>query len=110
MEQHTEPEELADVYFKFREIKTYQGPLEPKHPDYERCAYNMLLEWENGNVTYERLSELAADDPVSCAEFGKKHGLLETSKVCQYLQKAHQSSQKIQDMPCQSIHQISVWI
>ena len=31
-------------------------------------------DWE---ITYERLSELAVDDPVSCAEYGKKHGLLD---------------------------------
>ena len=44
MEQHTEPEELADGYFKFREIKAHQGPLEPNHPDNKGHAYHMLVE------------------------------------------------------------------
>ena len=37
----------------------------------------MLVEWENREIAYERLSELGADDPVCCAEYGKKHGLLD---------------------------------
>ena len=32
LEQHSEPEELADGYFKFRGIKAHQGPLDPDHP------------------------------------------------------------------------------
>ena len=77
MEQHTEPEELADGYFKFREIKAHQGPLKPNHQEYKGCSYNILVEWKAWVITYERLSVSAADDRVSCAEYGKKHGLLD---------------------------------
>ena len=44
MEQYTEPDELADGYSKFREIKAHQGPHEPNHPDYKGCTYNILVE------------------------------------------------------------------
>ena len=35
-EQDTEPEELADGYFKFREIKAHQSHLKPNHPKLQR--------------------------------------------------------------------------
>ena len=46
MEQHTEPEELADPCYKFGEIKAHQGPLEPSHPDYKGCRNNINVEWK----------------------------------------------------------------
>jgi hypothetical protein len=35
-------------------------------------------EWENGEVSYEPLHMIAADDPVMCAIYAKDHGLLDT--------------------------------
>ena len=35
-----------------------------------------MVEWETGEITDEPLSLIAADDPVTCAEYAKKHYLL----------------------------------
>ena len=35
-----------------------------------------MVEWETGEITDEPLSLIAADDPVTCAEYAKKHDLL----------------------------------
>ena len=35
-----------------------------------------MVEWGTGEITEEPLSLIAADDPVTCAEFAKKNGLL----------------------------------
>ena len=35
-----------------------------------------MVEWETGEITDEPLSLKAADDPVTCAEYAKKHDLL----------------------------------
>ena len=35
-----------------------------------------MVEWETGERTEEPLSLIAADDPVTCAEYAKKHDLL----------------------------------
>ena len=51
LEQSSEPEQLADGYFKFRRIKAHQGPHDPDHPDYKGSSYNLLVEWETGEVT-----------------------------------------------------------
>ena len=79
LEQTSEPKELADGYFKLRGIKAYQGPLNPDHPDYKGSSYTLLVEWEPGEVTYETLTQMSMDDPVSCSECGKKHNLLDKS-------------------------------
>ena len=35
-----------------------------------------MVEWESGEITEEPLSLIAADDPVTCATYAKKHDLL----------------------------------
>ena len=35
-----------------------------------------MVEWETGEITEEPLSLIGADDPVTCAEYAKKHDLL----------------------------------
>ena len=34
------------------------------------------MEWETGEITFEPLSQIAADDPVTCAAYAKQHNLL----------------------------------
>ena len=38
----------------------------------------MLVEWETGETTYKPLDLIAKDDPVTCAEYAKRNGLLST--------------------------------
>jgi hypothetical protein len=38
----------------------------------------VLVAWETGETTYEPLRAIAADDPVSCAEYAKENNLLDT--------------------------------
>ena len=35
-----------------------------------------MSEWENGEVTYEPLNVIAADDPVTCAIYARENKLL----------------------------------
>ena len=35
-----------------------------------------MVEWETGEIIEEPLSLIAADDPVTCAVYAKKHALL----------------------------------
>ena len=65
------------VVWKFRRIVSHQGPLRPEHPDYKGSLYNIMVEWETGEVTCEPLQIIAADDPVSCAIYAKDNNLLE---------------------------------
>ena len=74
---HIEKEENTDIIWKFKDITAHQGPLSRTHPDYKGSSYNVKIEWENGEITYEPLDIIAKDDPVTCAIYAKKNGLLE---------------------------------
>ena len=38
-----------------------------------------MVEWESGKITYEPLSVISQDDPVTCGAYAKKHGVLDTA-------------------------------
>jgi hypothetical protein len=52
--------------------------LNKNHSSWKGDKYNVKVEWENGEVSYEPLHTIAADDPVTCAIYAKVHGLLDT--------------------------------
>ena len=62
--------------YKFRAIIGHQGPLLASDPDWKGSKYNVQVEWETGEVTFEPLSIIAADDPVTCTAYTKDNDLL----------------------------------
>ena len=75
----TDAEEDPDSLFKFRDIVAHEGPLESTDPNHKRSKYNVMVEWESGEVTYEPLTLISKDDPITCAVYAKKHDLLDTT-------------------------------
>ena len=73
---HLDHQEQQEDLYKFRAITGHQGPLSPQDENYKGSKYNVMVEWETGEITDEPLSLIAADDPVTCAEYAKKHDLL----------------------------------
>ena len=67
---HLDQQGQHDNLYKFRAITGHQGPLSPQDEN-----YNVMVEWETGEVTEEPLS-LIAPDPATCATCAKKHDLL----------------------------------
>ncbi len=55
------------VVWKFCCIVAHEGPLDKSHPSYKGSKYNVMLEWETGEVTAEPLHLIAVDDPVTFA-------------------------------------------
>ena len=45
--------EISDHLFKFRALIGHQGPLKPTDPNWKGCKYNVLVDWETGEKTYE---------------------------------------------------------
>ena len=39
--------------------------------------HNVMIEWENGEITSEPLSIIGADDPVTCAIYARENKLLD---------------------------------
>jgi len=74
---HIQCDEASDIVWKFCRITAHEGPLKQNHPNYKGSTYNVMIEWENGEITSEPLSIIAADDPVTCAIYAKENNLLE---------------------------------
>jgi hypothetical protein len=70
--------ETEDIVWRFfRRITGHQSPLTPKDKDWKGSSYNVMIEWENGEITTEPLAIIAADDPVTCAIFARDNNLLD---------------------------------
>ena len=46
--------------YRFRAIIGHQGPLLASDPDWKGSKYNVQVEWETGEITFEPLSIIAA--------------------------------------------------
>ena len=57
-----EDNEISDDLYKFRALIGHQGPVKATDPNWKGCKYNVLVDWETGEKTYEPLSVLAAKD------------------------------------------------
>jgi hypothetical protein len=77
MRNNAEEEEINNQFLKFKSIISHQGPLSKDDPGYKGSKYNVLVDWEDGECTFEPLDIIGADDPVSCALYAKQNNLLD---------------------------------
>ena len=52
-----------------------RDPFKARDPNLEGCKYNVLVEWETGDKTYEPTSVLTADDPDTYTSHAKESDL-----------------------------------
>ena len=71
IQKGTDAEEDPDSLFKFRDIVADQAPLESTDSSHKWSKYNVMVEWESGVVTYEPLTLISKDDPITCAVYAK---------------------------------------
>jgi hypothetical protein len=69
------PQNDPTLAYPSKAILGHQGPLLSSHKDYNGSPYNLLIEWENGETTYEPLDQIMQDDPTACLVYAKKHKL-----------------------------------
>ena len=72
-----EKDETEEGLWRFKSITGHQGPLSKSDKAYNGSRFNVFVNWENGESTYEPLHIIAADDPISCAIYAKENNLLE---------------------------------
>jgi hypothetical protein len=65
----------TEQLYRFRLISAHQGSPRTSDRDYEGSTYNVLVEWESGETTYEPLDIIAKDNPVTCAGYAGQIGL-----------------------------------
>ena len=73
---HIDKDDHENDLWKFKSIIDHSRPLTQQDPEYMGSRYNIKIEWETGEVTWEPLNTIGIDDPVSCAIYAKEHGLL----------------------------------
>ena len=69
---HIEKYDDDPTIWKLHHITAHEGPLAKTPPSYKGSSYNVMIEWETGDITAEPLSIIAADDPVTCAIYAKQ--------------------------------------
>ena len=62
--------------YRFRAIIGHQGPLLASDPEWKGSKYNVQVERETGEITFEPLSIIAAHDPVTYVAYAKENDLL----------------------------------
>ena len=108
IQKGTDAEEDPDSLFKFRDIVAHQGPPESTDPDQKGSKYNVMVEWESGDVTYEPLTLISKDDPITCAVYAKKHDLLDTTGWKHLKRYARTSKRLIRAVKQSRIRQVRV--
>ena len=73
---HIQHDESTDILWKFKAVLNHQGPLTSRDKNYKGSRYNVLVDWETGEKTWEPLDVIAKADPVCCALYAKDKGLL----------------------------------
>ena len=106
IQKGTDAEEDPDSLFKFKDIVAHEGPLESTDPDHKGSKYNVMVEWESGEVTYEPLTLISKDDPINCAVYAKKHDLLDTTGWNHPKRYAKISKRLIRAVKQSRIHQV----
>jgi hypothetical protein len=72
-------EENDAIVWHFWQIVGPQGPLlDSGDPDYKGSTFNVMIEWENGEIMTEPLSVIATNTRITCVIYAKEHDLLDT--------------------------------
>ena len=72
LEQADEQDNFMDQeLYRFRAIIGHKGPSKATYPDWKDSKWYVEIEWETGEITFEPLSVIAADDPITCAAYAK---------------------------------------
>ena len=50
---HLDQQEQQEDLYKFRAITGHEGPLSPQDENYKGSKYNVMVEWETGEITEE---------------------------------------------------------
>ena len=95
LEDKTDTGPLEDGLSRFKCIKDHKEPYTSSDPEYNGSSYNLLIEWETGEQTWEPLSNIIASDPYTCAVYAKEHNLTQhprmeaSEKTCKNSQKTY---------------------
>ena len=61
--------------YRFRAVFGHEDLLKATDPNWKDSKWNVQIEWETGEITFETLSVIAADDSITCAAYAKEKNL-----------------------------------
>ena len=64
--------------WSYRKVLAHTGPFTNKDKEYKGSSYNVLIEWENGDVTEEPLNWMIKENAIPIAQYAKENNLLNT--------------------------------
>jgi hypothetical protein len=72
--QHSEKDnDDGETFWKYKRISGHEGFLNKNHLLWKGDKYNIKVEWEIGEVSYEQpLHTIAVDDHVTCTIYSKE--------------------------------------
>ena len=73
---HLYLDQESDNLWKFKDITAHEGPLRQTDKNYKGSRFNVMIRWENDEVTSEPLDQFAKDDPVSYAQYALDNDLV----------------------------------
>jgi hypothetical protein len=62
----------SDITWKFQKIVSHEGST-------RGSQYDLLIEWDNGEITKQPLKIIAADDPVTWAIYARERAVCSTN-------------------------------
>ena len=74
--RYLERDKEEETVWKFKRIVGHHGPMKSDDPRYKGSKWNVMMEWENGEITEEPLAIIGADDPITCATYARENNLL----------------------------------
>ena len=81
--------------WNFKDITSHVGPLNQSSDKFKGSKWNVQVEWENGEITWEPLGIIAKSDPIICAIYVKENDLLDTPGWIQFRKLARRQKKLI---------------
>ncbi|MEE4662268.1 MAG: reverse transcriptase domain-containing protein, partial [Halieaceae bacterium] len=106
LEDEFEQERTGVKTWKFRRITGHRGPIKPSDPKYMGSKYNVMVEWETGEITEEPLNMIGRDDPVTVALYAKEKGLLDTDGWRMFKRRALRQKKLLREIKQAQLRQV----
>ena len=90
---YIENDDGTDDLWQFKAILDHSGPLKSSDDNYKGSQWNVKVNWENGETTWEPLRLISKDDPTSCAIYAAKNNLLHLTGWKQFARLARREKQ-----------------
>ena len=107
LEQADEQDNSMDEeLYRFRAIIGHEGPLIATNPNWKGIKRNVQIEWETGEITFEPLSLIGADDPITCAAHAKEKNLYNLDRWKRFIHLIKKEKQLIRAIKQSQIRQV----